>query len=341
MAIAIVIFHFGTKVIPFSLEPFKRLLEKGSLGVSYFFLLSGFVMAITYYSEQATKQIDKKAFWISRFARIYPLYLFSLLLTLAVDLFMRVPILKGPLLLHVALLQAWGPKYVSSFNPPAWAVSVEIFFFLMFPFIITFFTRKTKLLIAAITGIFWFFSQVAYELLLLKVYVPSSDIMLLKLFLYSPLLHINSFIMGTAAGVFYKTDYKKPMKDHAVLWLLLVLILLVLAFQSNYHLEFHNGLLAPLFAIFLLALSLDSSKISEIMSSKPLMQLGEYSYAIYILQEPVHRFSLLVSNKIGLPPDSGMRFYFFLILLLPFSSLSYHLIERPSRDIIKRVLIRR
>src|SRR6187402_655450 len=82
-AICIVILHFGMLVYPFSepyIFPFVRHLD--SL-VSYFFVLSGFILVIA--NSSATKNaqtLDKKKFWINRFARIYPVYLVALVVVI-------------------------------------------------------------------------------------------------------------------------------------------------------------------------------------------------------------------------------------------------------------------
>src|SRR5260370_6407765 len=50
----------------------------GYVGVSFFFVLSGFILVYTY----AGREIDNRDFYRARFARIYPAYLFSLLISL-------------------------------------------------------------------------------------------------------------------------------------------------------------------------------------------------------------------------------------------------------------------
>ncbi len=73
----IVIFHSGTNVYPFNQYPFNILVSDGRIYVSYFFTLSGFILAYVYYDEN--KKICLNNFYISRFARIYPIYCLSLL----------------------------------------------------------------------------------------------------------------------------------------------------------------------------------------------------------------------------------------------------------------------
>ncbi|MCX7396124.1 MAG: acyltransferase [Planctomycetales bacterium] len=118
--------------------------------VDLFFILSGFIFAYVYAGEG---RIDWKDFFVARFARIYPVYLLSMLVVMALD---AVTLLRygvayrslSPLriLLNVLGVQAWfGHATSESINLPAWSVSVEIFLYLAtFPLMIAVFGRKLK-----------------------------------------------------------------------------------------------------------------------------------------------------------------------------------------------------
>src|SRR4051812_45730838 len=55
-----------------------NLLRTGYLGVQFFFVLSGFILAYTYLPQRGTG--FQRTFWVARFARIYPVYVLGLLL---------------------------------------------------------------------------------------------------------------------------------------------------------------------------------------------------------------------------------------------------------------------
>jgi peptidoglycan/LPS O-acetylase OafA/YrhL len=74
-AVAVVIFHFGREVFPFQHPILQPLVLSANIGVSYFFILSGFVMIIAYNKQP---NIDYKQFYISRIARIFPAFLVSI-----------------------------------------------------------------------------------------------------------------------------------------------------------------------------------------------------------------------------------------------------------------------
>src|SRR5258708_9253144 len=72
-AFHVVIFHFQAMQIFIGPVWFQKLSSIGYVGVSFFFVLSGFILVYTY----AGRPLVLKNFWRARFARIYPAYAFS------------------------------------------------------------------------------------------------------------------------------------------------------------------------------------------------------------------------------------------------------------------------
>src|SRR5690606_11636811 len=115
----------------------------GSVGVSFFFTLSGFILAYTY----ATRPAQPLAFWRARFARIYPIYIASLLFAApaflgALTRYSRdggsLPALAAR---FVTLSQSWtvSSERISApplLNNPSGSRSTEAFFYLVFPLVI-------------------------------------------------------------------------------------------------------------------------------------------------------------------------------------------------------------
>jgi len=114
--------------------PIANFFSNGYLAVCLFFLLSGFILSYTY-SGLAPGVQNYAKFWEARFARIYPVYLFSLLLALPFQF--HTLTLKSTVAV-LLMVQAWNPLHPEmsgAWNYPAWSLSVEAFFYLCFPFI--------------------------------------------------------------------------------------------------------------------------------------------------------------------------------------------------------------
>jgi peptidoglycan/LPS O-acetylase OafA/YrhL len=79
--------------------------EQANVGVSYFFILSGFVMIIAYIDKE---NIDFFEYVKNRLARIYPVYFLAIILILVIRFFAGVNLVD--LILNALMLQAWVPE---------------------------------------------------------------------------------------------------------------------------------------------------------------------------------------------------------------------------------------
>jgi peptidoglycan/LPS O-acetylase OafA/YrhL len=131
-AVFVFLYHAGTVELWRPL----RIFNFGTLGVTFFFVLSGFVLAWS-----TSPDLPPTTFYRRRFARIYPSYLVMFGITAAlVAVWANKGITTGWLgvLTTLTMVQAWVPtgNYpVFSFDAPEWSLSCEAFFYAMFPFI--------------------------------------------------------------------------------------------------------------------------------------------------------------------------------------------------------------
>src|SRR5207249_3735398 len=101
-------------------------------GVSFFFVLSGFIIAYAY--PKLDNKHDVFDFYVARIARIWPAHFATLLLVL--------PLLQTPINLtfvaNAFLLHSWVPSkpWYFSYNHPSWSISTELFFYAVFPILI-------------------------------------------------------------------------------------------------------------------------------------------------------------------------------------------------------------
>lgn len=111
----------------------------GPMGVSFFFILSGFSLSMGYGSK--IQSIDMKEFLKKRLIKVYPMHLITL--GFRVITFLIIPLVLGEcvtkkiisLVLNVFLLQAWVPdaEIIFSYNTIAWFLSPIVFFYVVFP----------------------------------------------------------------------------------------------------------------------------------------------------------------------------------------------------------------
>jgi peptidoglycan/LPS O-acetylase OafA/YrhL len=125
----------------------ERLFLSGGRQVDIFFVLSGFILAMIYreWFSTAVSRESYGKFLRRRFARIYPLHFFMLLLVIAfvsLALVFHVHTVNGlerydfaSLPAYFLLVQAWGflGDNPGDWNPPAWSVSIEALAYLLFP----------------------------------------------------------------------------------------------------------------------------------------------------------------------------------------------------------------
>ena len=107
----------------------------GNTGVSFFFILSGFVLSWS--TPRSTRAFG---FWRKRFARIYPLHLATALLALALA-FTLAPGTKpdlDELVANLLLVHSWvgNGAFYQSVNPVSWSLACEAFFYFLFPLLI-------------------------------------------------------------------------------------------------------------------------------------------------------------------------------------------------------------
>src|SRR5690606_2017999 len=185
-------------------------------------------------------------------------------------------------LANLFLYQAWIPEYSVSYNIAAWSLSVEVFFYALVPvFVFLMLNQPVKRLIW-FSLIFWGLSQLIHSVLQIG-YLNSTT----RYFLgYFPLFHLNAFLLGFVGGVWYlNRPTNKNISSFVNLSLIFFSVLMTLValyFRDVTHtfgrtFSVDVGLLAPFFLITILALASDSTALSNLLSHRWLVLLGDSS----------------------------------------------------------------
>ncbi|HEX4704667.1 MAG TPA: acyltransferase [Pseudonocardiaceae bacterium] len=103
----------------------------GAFGVSFFFVLSGFVL-----TWSARAQDTPKAFWRRRFVKIYPNYVVAWVLAMVLFAGATTPAWRA--ILNLFMLQVWVPDFFTNFSvdPPSWSLGAEAVFYASFPLLL-------------------------------------------------------------------------------------------------------------------------------------------------------------------------------------------------------------
>lgn len=331
-AFALVIYHYGTKVYPFNQDSISGLFYNANLGVSFFFVLSGYVLMLAY-GQLGT--ISKKTFYKKRFARIYPIYIIGVLL---MTIYYCSAYLVGggdipkiqPYLSNVFLVQSWMPNHALRINYVGWTLSVEVFFYLIFPFIHKLFKKYSIQLITTIVIFFWTLSQVVFWKLKMSPFYMGFPSDSHNFIFYFPPFHLNQFLIGALAGYYFIT--LKGTLKLSLIGTGLAIVLFVPFLQVTMEFGAHNGLFAIPFAVLLLLFSRKDIKLLNLFSSKLLVFLGGVSYSMYILQVPVFEWYKVIVFEMNISISKELFFYSGFVLLLLVSCVCYRFIETPLRN---------
>jgi peptidoglycan/LPS O-acetylase OafA/YrhL len=326
-ALAIVVLHFGLDIYPFNTESVAFIFRNAHMGVSYFFTLSGFIMILAYAKHP---KIQKAAYYKSRFARIAPAYYLALLS------FVLFKVINGwdndiiELALNATMLQAWVPSKALSLNTPAWSLSTELLFYFLFPFLFNSIYKNWNFwLIAAFGILFFVLSQITHNLLLNSPFNEGYPSPSHNLIYHFPPMHLNEFIMGNIAGLFY-IKYMVNISRKNGPWIILSILALLICLKAPIGLSLHNGLLTIIFIPMIFLICADKGIFYRLMSLKPLVFLGEISFGIYIYQMPVNLISYSLLKRAGMT-DPATLFFTYLMILIVLSAASFMFIETPLR----------
>ena len=343
-AFHVVIFHFQAMQVFLGPSWFQKLSSIGYVGVSFFFVLSGFILVYTY----ASRPMILKDFWRARFARIYPAYAFSLLVTAPFFFFavltMNIPFfawakahLKFVSVLVVSLLQAWVPPAALSWNAVAWSLSVEAFFYLLFPFLLLFFVRRSPAQLFLIAAASWLTSlalSVSYVLLNPDhLSVVNSDVLgafWLNALKFHPLARLPEFLLGMACGfLFLRSRRESKLALRLVISGMAAFVVVVYFSALIPYPILHTALLAPAFAAIVYAFAL-RPKWGAILENRLLVLCGDASYSLYLLHSMI--IGMYFHNMTGqLRHQTPLGVLVFVILAVTISALVYRFIEEPAR----------
>jgi peptidoglycan/LPS O-acetylase OafA/YrhL len=332
----------STKIVP--IQNPLNFVDRGLFGftfaVSFFFLLSGYVLARVYLRDG--RGLDKRRFFAARFARIYPLYFVMivfdtrpLLLAEVRQNGMETGLIKtaGIFAANLVMLQTWFAAHLVRIDVPSWTLCAEVFFYICFPVLGAWIWRLNGAHLW-MTAAAWY---IGGQMLVwaLRPHINLSTLVSL------PLLHLSTFALGVMLARWQTLQQMQRNGAETPLWQVYTVLLLATAgvilsilLLSRFHVAspYDNGLLSPVFAGFIWALSVRPTVWSRWLGAGWLVALGNASYALYLIHYPI--MTLFVEFH-----WVGRGFYlFYLVVVLSLSLLSFYYFETPMRAWLFRKL---
>ena len=338
-AFLIVLHHFGKPPSP---QFIRNVLEHGFVAVNLFFILSGFILTYSYLSQQGSLKTSKRNFWVARFARIYPVYLLGFVIGTPLAL-QQISQLGGAspwteISLFAAaaltLVQSWSSVAVMVWNGPAWSLSVEAFFYLLFPFVApAIFRLKPRSLLVA-TLVFWIASLVGPLTALVTTHFDRN------FWMFNPLVRLPEFLLGIALGKFWLTrkrgDFDRYLPHVAIASALLLVAFLSLDAPES---VFMNGTTAPMMMALIYSLACGRGVLARFLATKPMVLLGEASYSLYLFHWPLwFIITDYLVNDLQRFQQGPSHFVACVVPMIAASLLTFKFLEHPANRFLKKAL---
>ena len=303
----------------------------GAWGVSVFFILSGFLMFYSYDSKDRIKQYGIKysiKFSVSKIKKLYLLHIVTMLLAMPwlVKTYMNcqgnekiIPVVKT--VLNIFLLQSWVPSEEVNFslNGVAWYLSVSLFLYAMFPFILFQMKKykgvQTAILTIVILMVFQFIMAFLAYYVQMNI-IHSNKIVHWFVYIF-PFSRLEEFLIGCNLGYIFKNTKKKlcPSNNNIYTFAEIGVIALIIVEMTAYvmvitipakidpTISSSNwwGLtviwtITSCILIYLFAKC--NGIISNVLTNRSLIFIGNISANTFLIHQMVYRYLILLETKI-------------------------------------------
>lgn len=318
-------------------------LANGWMSTSFFFLLSGFILAYLYWGEDGNLAISKKKFWLTRVIRIYPVHI--LLVLIAFLMMTQYNLAQGmsPLFLitsgiaTLALVQAWYPDFVPVWSWPTWTISALLFLYFCMSYLmprLAALSRKDMIKLLCLLPFISLIPTCIYAI----YFPPGSKLqMFWHIFISStPIFWLAHFVAGMLlTRVFYITRYNTEFMNGKKNWfawgdlalIAIIIISCIPGIVEPYKYFLRHGVVMPLYIIILLDLAKGNGLAARLFSLPGMDFLGETSFSIFIWQTLV---TAMCWGYIMMHPEgSDYQFLYALIGLISIAIFSTYVLEKP------------
>jgi len=312
---------------------FKHIFFEGYIGVSFFFILSGFILAYKYQEDLLQGKKSKYDFWRARFARIYPLHVLTLLVSLPLvfnEFFQDKIKFIAKFFIQLTLTQSYFPQRTIhySFNAPSWSISDEAFFYLLLPVLVFFLLKRLRLF---------------YRMLILLIMLVVALLFILPedrhhfVFYIFPPVRLVDFMIGIGLYNLYVYVHKHQIDlNFARLeWVAVLVFGLFFYFHEQIPLGARYGSYYWLpMSLIVFVFAFQQGKLSQFLSNKYLFIAGEISYGFYMFHQLVLRYFFKYFPRFSQQEIFFITTVFIVALLI--SYFSYKYFETPVNRYIRK-----
>jgi peptidoglycan/LPS O-acetylase OafA/YrhL len=239
------------------------------------------------------------------------------------------------------LLQGWIPSIATFLNTPAWTMSAESFYYVLFPWMARWKRPDSiRVHLSMMAGV-WMLGLLPGALYIAfnPDGIPHPDrwswgpwLQALK---YTPMPHLASFVFGVLLATLDEMIGRTGR---------LRLILGVFGFAATFcilelgpripYAIVHDGVLMPFFGCIVLGLA-GNNPLSYVLSLRPLVFVGEASYCLYLLHfnlwNLIHDTHVLDLFRLG-----GFDPWISYAVLIALAVAALHFIEKPAQRVLRR-----
>ena len=340
----------------------SMLLSRMYLMVDFFFVLSGFIMCHVYNKMflDSVQKNEFKQFTIARFARVYPLHFFTLLYCVALQVIFlgtghtdNNPISKisndfSEIPKHLLLIHSMNTTQWFTWNNASWSISTEWWMYMLFPFLVKPFSRLKSLgrilvVIACFLGYlaitFWIVPIVTEPASIPFVRVNPADLSINVSYQYGFLRCLFGFVLGMMMHAGYKEFWGKAWLGNGLTFLLLTFGLGICM-----HFAVPDVFSVAFFPLLILSAAYGSPILNTFLGTKPLQKLGDWSFSIYLVHQPLMYTIGKIMETLPKPPaapgppakpemmTAWLTCIAFLTITLLVSYLTYRFVEVPARN---------
>jgi peptidoglycan/LPS O-acetylase OafA/YrhL len=310
-------------------------LKEGFYGVTFFFVLSGFVL-----TWSASPRVSQSTFYLRRFARVYPSHFVALLVAIPIFYSFQPdpsqpwvkPVSVGILALSFVLMQGWwsNPTILFSGNPAAWTLTCEAFFYAVHPYI----NRglmKLRVRGAVIFAVSVLVIAFAYRAAAATWGGPFALVPL-------PVVRVSEFMLGMGLASALRCGWRPRIPTWVGLGSVIACICVIVLVPHYAPASpiaivvstFANELVMVTCGLAILAISQSTlAGRTSVFASRIMVRLGEWSFTFYLVHATV---MYAVLAWIGPQRESWMNLLWYALLLavdIAAAAALHYWVEKP------------